>query len=312
VAFSPDGGRLASGSHDKTVKVWETATGKEVLALKAHDGPVTCVAFSPDGKRLASASADGTVKLWDATPLPPAREARALVQFLFARPLTKEEVVDRLRTDPTLGEPVRQQALAVAERYWQETVQREPRSVVSRLFRYGRLKDEVLEHIQASSLDAQVREQALALAEGYTEDPEYLNNTSWALIRRPGGKPEDFALARRRAQTACNLDPRNAMYLGTLGVAQYRLQQYAEALKSLTDAEQIYKEISKNAHPGDQAFVAMAQHQLGRHDEARATLRLVREAMELPKWTHDEETRAAWREAEELLKEPAEKPRKDP
>jgi WD40 repeat protein/serine/threonine protein kinase len=312
LAFSPDGERLASGSHDKTVKVWETATGKEVLALKAHDDMLTCVAFSPDGRRLASASEDGTVKLWDATPLSTGREARALVQFLFAKPLTNEEVIDRLRTDPTLGEPLRQQALVLAERYWQESAQRQPRSVVSRLFTYGRLKDEVVERINSSSLDAQVRERALALAEGYTEDPEYLNNTSWALIRRPGGKREDFALACRRAQTACALDPRNAMYLGTLGVAQYRLQQYAEALKSLTEADLIYKEISGNSHPGDQAFVAMAQHQLGRLDEARETLRRVRIAMDQPRWTNDEETRAAWREAEELLNEPAEKPSKDP
>jgi WD40 repeat protein/tRNA A-37 threonylcarbamoyl transferase component Bud32 len=308
LAFSPDGGRLASGSDDKTVKVWEMATGKEVLALTGHEGWVTCVTFHPDGQILASASTDGTVKLWDATPLAPAREARALVQFLLAKPLTKDEVLDRLRTDPTLEEPLRQQALILAKQFRQELEQRATRRMVSRLFSHAFLKDEILKRLRGFSLDAQVRERALALAEEYTEDPEQLNNSSWALIRRPGGKPEDFALACRRAQTACALDSRNAMYLGTLGLAQYRLKQYADGLKSLTEADLIYKEISGNSHPGDQAFMAMAQHQLGRHDEARATLRLVRKAMDQPRWTNDEETRAAWREAEELLKEPAEKP----
>jgi WD40 repeat protein/tRNA A-37 threonylcarbamoyl transferase component Bud32 len=308
VAFSPDGRRLASGSADKTVKVWEMATGKEVLALKGHDGPVTCVAFHPDGQLLASASTDGTVKLWDATPLSTEPEARALVEFLLAKPLTRDEVIDRLRTDPTLGEPLRQQALILAEQFHLESEQRATRRMVSRLFSHAFLKDEILKRLRGPSLEAQVRERALALAEGYTEDPEQLNNSSWALIRRPGGKPEDFAIACRRAQTACALDPRNAMYLGTLGVAQFRLQQYAEALKSLTEADLIYKEMSNNSHPGDQAFMAMAQHQLGRHDEARATLRLVRKAMDQPRWTNDEETHAAWREAEELMKEPPEKP----
>ena len=65
VAFSPDGQRLASASGDQTVKIWDSATGKELFALKGHAGWVNSVAFSPDGQRLASASNDQTVKIWD-------------------------------------------------------------------------------------------------------------------------------------------------------------------------------------------------------------------------------------------------------
>jgi len=57
-AFSPDGKRLATGSYDHTVKLWDVATGQELFTFKGHTGNVNTVAFSPDGKRLVVGSDD--------------------------------------------------------------------------------------------------------------------------------------------------------------------------------------------------------------------------------------------------------------
>ena len=65
VAFSPDGRQVLSGSSDKTVRLWDTATRRELHCLSGHTGAVRSVAFSPDGRLAVSGGYDHTVRLWD-------------------------------------------------------------------------------------------------------------------------------------------------------------------------------------------------------------------------------------------------------
>lgn len=66
VAVSPNEAMLASGSQDRSVKLWHLDSGALAVTCKGHKRGVWCVKFSPVDKVVASASADATVKLWAA------------------------------------------------------------------------------------------------------------------------------------------------------------------------------------------------------------------------------------------------------
>jgi hypothetical protein len=63
--FSPDGQTLASGSWDKSIRLWDVETGSLLRELEGPTGSIYSVTFSPDGQTLASGGYDSTIRLWD-------------------------------------------------------------------------------------------------------------------------------------------------------------------------------------------------------------------------------------------------------
>lgn len=121
-------------------------------------------------------------------------------------------------------------------------------------------------------------------------------------MKKPDGDSFAYSLALRQAEEACRLRPNQRFYLNTLGLAQFRVSQYANAIESLTKADRFNGGI-----PGDLAFLAMSHHQLGQKDQAQKAFTRLREAMKQEKWSNDAEAQAFFRETEKLLQVPDEK-----
>jgi WD40 repeat protein len=122
VAYSPDAQRLvvADGS---SIRFLDARTGQEMLVPRPQQFHVNrkSIAFSPDGQVLAITGTVG-IGLWDVRPLTPERrverEALDVVRHLCNRRLLRpDEVRDAIRADPTLGDAVRAEALALAEQF---------------------------------------------------------------------------------------------------------------------------------------------------------------------------------------------------
>jgi tetratricopeptide (TPR) repeat protein len=264
LAFSGDGKRLATSEFSGHVKLWDVETGEEVLTLADDQGARGDLAFTGDG-RLFRSNYAGRLKVWDGRPLGPEVErqeqAASLVSGLIRAVAAKAEVVERIKADAGLSAPVRQAALDIAGRY--------------------------------------------------QEDPSFLDEAAWKVVRSAGRTADEYRLALRQAQAARAIDPENGDYLTVLGVAQYRLGLHAEAVATLARAEAIASQaksvilgalLGGSKHtPEELAFLAMAHHQLGHQEQAKAYLDRFRESVMKPQFRHAD-LRSVLTEAEALLK----------
>jgi tetratricopeptide (TPR) repeat protein len=174
--------------------------------------------------------------------------------------------------------------------------------MVADLFGQMPLRADVLERLRTlPGMSPSRRQDVLAAAQTYSENPNELNVLARELVKLPGGEMSGYRNALRYSEEACQLEPENGNILNTLGMAYYRVGNYQKALDVLARSDKINALREKGSLPGDTAFLAMAQQQLGHAKEAQAELHLLRERMKDPRWAKDAQAQGFLREAEELL-----------
>ncbi len=64
LAFSPDGKLLATGGFNRTIKLWEITTGREIATIQAHAAQINTMAIAYNSQTFVSSSSDRSIKLW--------------------------------------------------------------------------------------------------------------------------------------------------------------------------------------------------------------------------------------------------------
>jgi WD40 repeat protein len=296
ITLSPDGSQLAIPTGDNTV-IHNSVTGKR-SSLRGHNYFVHTATFSPDGRRIATASSDWTIKLWDAGTGLELLTLRAHSFDVFDVVFSPDG-----RRIASTGHDGTVRLWEIDEATAADRAARANSVQLSDLFARHPLREDVLSRIEESqTLSSSAKKSLTESARDWPESPNQLKDASWNVVRLPNLTNESYALALRRALAAYQASPLDGDILNTVGVAQYRMRQFASALETLTQSEKINSAGPDGSQPAELAFLAMTQHQLGQTSEARATLARLRKAIEQDsQWADDTDAQAFLREAEVLI-----------
>jgi hypothetical protein len=239
VAFSPDGMRLASGSWDQTVRVWDSVPYR--------------VRY-PERRAVLAARP----------------EAEDVVDGLRQQFTEAKTTAERLRGDASLNKPVRRVALNVLlmqSAQLQEILHTHLRTLYARLV----FTEDVVAALRADdSLAADVRDRAISKARLRGDTPFRLHQDSWNLVHSSGGDPDAYTIGLRGAEAAVAAQPDDILFLVTLAVAQYRNERYEEACTVVARCDELSWPESDASRPKGLAVLTMALFRLGRVEEAQA------------------------------------------
>jgi tetratricopeptide (TPR) repeat protein len=124
-----------------------------------------------------------------------------------------------------------------------------------------------------------------------------MQDACWRVVREPGLPPADYETAERAARRFLELKPDAFAVVNTLGVVQYRLGRYREAIETLTESDAYYSKENDGGIVEDVAFLAMAHLKLGERDKAQQEYERLQRVMQTPRHINNEEARSFAEEA---------------
>jgi tetratricopeptide (TPR) repeat protein len=218
--------------------------------------------------------------IWDTRPWTPEaaleREVLGLLHFLFAKPLSKADVLDYLWSSPLIRPQTRQLTLSLLDRYTEET---DPE-------RYHRATWAAVRQRYLNSLQYQFAlrqaETACRLFPG-----QHLYLTTLGMVQYRAGQYREAAATLAQADLLSWAAPTSL----ALGVGQF-----PQALVTLPQAHALRQGV-----PANVAFLAMALHQLGEKDKAQATLARLHEVIKDPGLARNDDHHSYVREADALI-----------
>lgn len=281
VAFHPKEPRLASTGVDRTVRIWDSESHTELVALRGAKGSLNDAAFDPSGQILLTAcngimGVDNAVLVWTTDGRPPNTEPRLLRAETWQWYVSLRNAIE---PEWNLANP-------------------------------GRLIDQYdgdLELIaNAEGWPERVRAYAKAHFTEFIQNVTEFSEPAWAIVCDPDKDTDEYERALAHAIRATEMDPWNVKAHAAAGGAMYRLARIEEAIKYLErscDLAKIARRLNSESPPSfGLAFLAMSYCE-NRQDEAgQAAFDKLRSELARPNQTLNSMERALVREAEGVLR----------
>ncbi len=280
MCFSPDGKTLAVGHRVSprrpsragiervpavAVSLCGVEDGQLRTTLRGHVGDVYAVAFSPDGRTVATGGHDFTIRVWDVSS--------GICELTLAE---HRGSVFSLHFSPD-GQALASASFDATARIWRSTppaevVEHEASGLVRVLADSIPLKSDLMGAIRENSLITEsVRQRGLQLAEALEDDPQWLSQWSFEVGRQAGHDQRAYDQALRYARIAQQRVPEDGEVLRAAGVALYRCGRFAEASRTLADADKAWLAVQGASDPASLGFLAMACFRRGDRERAQAT-----------------------------------------